>query len=498
MTATMTEACMEFLPDLMGAGGIVTVDDELPAPVLLAQGRRADLVWTRSEYMRLLRHLHNGNPETHFYHGWWTTRDHETKEEIPRTWKAIWSKRAMMNRKAEEAWDTICGRRDGQEVTIGFPAMNKDTKESFWGGMDWDGRTPEAAAQAREWAFRAFALCRKYEDFFLILETSGSGGWHLYILMQRARPVDEWARMLRQIAELIGAKVEKGICEIFPPDNAAKNKFGTILRAPGTFNGKTGRLSEIVYEDTKPLLEKLPPVAERGNWRHEALNAPHYKEEPLCSGFLLRNTEDKLTAQEALLVAKNLNLNLGGYEIAAKRRYAPLQRLVGDTFPKMGRTLAKALAEHFFIKSGGTHDCRDWGDHYAEFLRCWEWMNERQFLPSLTDKERAIHKSATEESQREAFKIVRNFAWADARKNDGKGAFPVSVANLGMRLILGRKATGKIRKWLVESGAIEEVAPAVPTVRPASFRWVACDRGVLAGVCELTGDGLAANSDDPF
>ncbi len=470
------------LPDLM-ASQLTVSDDELPTPVLLAQGRRADLVWTRSEYMRLLHHFHNGNPDTHFYHGWWASRDFSSRLLITPKWKACWSKGAKMGRKAEEAWATICGRREEKEVTIGFPAMNTHTKESCWGGIDWDGEAGEASAdRAREWAFRAFDLCRRYEEFFLILETSGSGGWHLYILCETPRPVEEWTRMLRQIAALIGVpKIEKGLCEIFPPDNAERKRFGNILRAPGTFNGFSGNFSEIVYENTKPLLAKLPSPNDPGSWKSHVPDDPYYIEERLCSGALKKHN-GKISQGQAVALAAKLNLDLSEVEISIGRRYAPLQKLIGQTFPKVGLPLATALAEYFFSKSGGTIECSEWGQHHAEFTRCWDYMLTDEFIPTLTPAEREIYERLNEESWRDAFRITRNFAWADAHSDEPRGGFGVSVTSLSMRLILERKAAGKVRKKLEEVGALQKVAPHIPGRRSAIFRWLPCSMDTLRGI----------------
>lgn len=471
------------LPDLMEAGPLMMAEDELPTPVLLAQGRRADLVWTRSEYMRLLRHLHNGNPETHFYHGWWTNQDFSTRQLITPKWKACWSKGATMTRKADEAWSTICGKREAEEVTIGFPAANTFTKESCWGGIDWDGEEGEESAdRAREWAFRAFELCRRYEEFFLILETSGSAGWHLYILRETPRPAEEWTRMLRQIAALIGVpKIAKGICEIFPPDNASRKKFGNILRAPGTFNGFSGKFSEIVYETTKPLLARLPAPIDQGSWKAHVVGDPHYIGERLCSGALIK-AQGKVSPKQAAALAAKLNLDLSDAEIRVGHRYRPLQTLIGQTFPKIGRPLATALAEFYFDKSGGTQQCREWGQHHAEFTACWDWMLASEFEPTLTPAERAIYEKLTEESWRDAFRIIRNFAWADAKSEEPRGAFGVSVLSLGMRLLLERKAASKIRRRLEAAGALQKVAPPIPGQRSTIYRWLPCDQQTLRNI----------------
>ena len=489
----------ETLPDLMAGAPLVAAEDELPTPVLIAQGRRADLVWTRSEYMRLLRHLHNGNPDSHFYHGFWTNRDYSSRQLIVPKWKASWSKNASMTRKAEESWATTCGRRnEGQEVTIGFPAMNTHTKETCWGGMDFDGDEGEPSAdRAREWAYSALELCRRFNEFFLILETSGSGGWHLFILREKPRPVEEWTRMLKQVAALIGVpKIEKGICEIFPPDGAARKRCGNILRAPGTFNGNTGRLSEIVYENTKPLLARLPAPLEAGSWKRHIHEDPYYIEESLCSVDCLKGNE-KITPTQAAKLADKLNLDLSRAEISNGRRHGALQALIGETFPKVGRPLAKALAEFFFTKAGGTQECREWGEHHAEFNACWDWMLAEKFAPTLTAAEQRIYEGLTEESWRDAFRIIRNFAWADARSDERKGAFGVSVQSMGMRLLVEKKAAGKIRKRLADAGALQPVAPHKVGVRAAIYRWLPCDQPTLAAIRNDL-DGYVPAENCPF
>lgn len=493
------EVVAETLPDLMAGGTLVAAEDELPTPVLIAQGRRADLVWTRSEYMRLLRHYHNGNPDSHFYHGFWASRDYSSRQLIVPKWKACWSKNASMTRKADEAWATICGRRkEGQEVTIGFPAMNTHTKETCWGGIDFDGDEGEPSAdRAREWAYRALELCRRFNEFFLILETSGSGGWHLFILRETPRPVDEWTRMLKQVGALIGVpKIEKGICEIFPPDGAARKRFGHILRAPGTFNGNTGRLSEIVYENAKPLLARLPAPVDAYSWKRHLAEDTYYIEESLCSVDCLKGN-GKITPTQAATLAGKLNLDLSRAEISNGRRHGALQALIGETFPKVGRPLAKALAEFFFTKAGGTQECREWGEHHAEFNACWDWMLAEKFAPTLTPDERRIYEGLTEETWRDAFRIARNFAWADARSDERKGAFGVSVESIGMRLLVERAAASKIVKRLAAEGALQKVAPHRPKVRAAIYRWLPCDQPTLATIRNDM-DGYVPAENCPF
>jgi hypothetical protein len=51
-----------------------------------------------------------------------------------------------------------------------------------------------------------------------------------------------------------------------------------------------------------------------------------------------------------------------------------------------------------------------------------------------------------------------------------------------MRLILERKAAGKVRKKLEEVGALQKVAPHIPGRRSAIFRWLPCSMDTLRGI----------------
>jgi hypothetical protein len=222
----------------------------------------------------------------------------------------------------------------------------------------------------------------------------------------------------------------------------------------------------------------------------------YYIEESLCSVDCLKGTE-KITPTQAAKLAVKLNLDLSRAEIGNGRRHGALQALVGETFPKLGRPLAKALAEFFFTKASGTQECREWGEHHAEFNACWDWMLAEKFAPTLTADERRIYEGLTEETWRDAFRIARNFAWADARSDERKGAFGVSVESMGMRLIVERAAASKIVKRLVAAGALQKVAPHRPKVRAAIYRWLPCDQPTLAAIRNDL-DGYVPTENCPF
>src|SRR5579864_1708548 len=112
---------MTELPLIDDLAGLV------PTTLLFPEGRRADLVWTRQEFIALCQHLLNGNPADEFLHVY---RD---RADNPRFVKA---RTAKANARITWAWDTITGRAKNK-VAIGFYPWN-DRRLSRWGALDFD------------------------------------------------------------------------------------------------------------------------------------------------------------------------------------------------------------------------------------------------------------------------------------------------------------------------------------------------------------------------
>ena len=131
-----------------------------------------------------------------------------------------------------------------------FQKRNAEDR-SRWGAMDFDAE-PDNGTRARDLALAAFQLLYKHPQLFVVLCTSGSGGWHLFVFTSEFHPVEDWIRLLKQVVAMIGATMRKGECEIFPSDSRGRVGYG--IRAPGAWNPKNGSFSLIVYENVRPLL----------------------------------------------------------------------------------------------------------------------------------------------------------------------------------------------------------------------------------------------------
>ena len=113
--------------------------------------------------------------------------------------------------------------RAKHKVAIGFYPWNA-RGQSRWAAIDFDAHDG-GAARAKAFALAAFQILRRHPEFHLILATSGSEGWHLFVFSAEFHPVENWVRLLKQVADQIGAEIKTGICEIFP--NETRNRLST-------------------------------------------------------------------------------------------------------------------------------------------------------------------------------------------------------------------------------------------------------------------------------
>jgi hypothetical protein len=89
--------------------------------VLIGHFDKADVVWTRAEFLTLCEHMLNGNSQTDFLFAY---RDKDNRP------KFVKAKTAKANRYAPWSWDTIRGRAK-HKVAIGFYPSNTGGK-SRW------------------------------------------------------------------------------------------------------------------------------------------------------------------------------------------------------------------------------------------------------------------------------------------------------------------------------------------------------------------------------
>jgi hypothetical protein len=193
----------------------MATEPRLPAKVTRQPPVTIDALLTKSEFIRLVRHMANDNPISHFLVAY---TDDEGK---PRHSKADPHRRADVH--AGWTYDTITGYAK-RKTSMGLYPKNK-ANESTWGALDFDAHEHGQDELAKNRAVRAFTLMLEYRDRYLILSASGRG-YHVFILANEPRQVAEWTHLLNDTCESIDAPIQDGVCEIFPNDRTANQDVG--------------------------------------------------------------------------------------------------------------------------------------------------------------------------------------------------------------------------------------------------------------------------------
>jgi len=413
-----------------------------PLALLSWQPQRADAVWTRSEWTSLCEHLHNGNGTAQFVMGF---RDADGCK------KYVRSKRLPVGRAISWSWQSISGTPKSRLAFV--PYSTNDRQQSRWGGMDFDSHNGESD-RARELALAAFRVMLNAPGLAVILEMSGSGGWHVWAISPDFHDTREWIRLLKSVAGKIGAPVAAGVCEIFPPDSLP-SRFGKGMRAPGCWNPGTDRHNEIVWENCRTSLEsvlsgksKIAPLNHNGLESH----FPDTKKETSFSVSLYRETE----------LLQKLGITSTG------TRNAKLSGLVGEVFHQVGRDVAQRLATAQFRGKTAATKADETG-HMESFEKLWTGLADR-WTATLTAAEREIFTRLETENERDAFRIVRSFA--RKAEQDGAADFPIVRDSLAARLGVTGKGAAWIRDKLARLGAFVKTADYVPNKHAARFRWL--------------------------
>jgi hypothetical protein len=415
----------------------------IPLALLSWQPQRADAVWTRSEWTALCEHLHNGNGMTQFVMGF---RDKDGCK------KYVRSKRLPVSRAISWSWQSISGTPKSRLAFV--PYSTNERQQSRWGGMDFDAHNPGESDRARELALAAFRVLLNAPGLAVILEMSGSGGWHVWAISPDFHDTREWIRLLKSVAGKIGVPVVSGVCEIFPPDSLP-SRFGKGMRAPGCWNPGTDTHSEIVWENCRTSLDsvlsgksKIAPLNCNGLETH----FPDRERRFLSPSSSFRETE--LLQKLGITVTGTRNEKLGS--------------LVGEVFHQVGRDMAQRLATtQFRTKTAATK--ADETEHLNSFQELWRGLAD-DWTAKLSAAEREIFTWLETENERDAFRIVRSFA--RKAEQDGAADFPFVRDSLAARLGVSGKGAAGIRDKFAKLGAIVKTASYVPNKFAARYRWL--------------------------
>jgi hypothetical protein len=403
--------------------------------VIVGHAQKADVIFTPPEFFAMCAHMMNENSQNFFLTAY---RDKDGKPRFAKPY----SYRANALKRAQWAWDTIKGTAKNP-TGIGFYPTNGQ-KQSRWAAMDFDAHDGDAA-RARELSHKAFAVLIREPKLYVALCTSAGDpvhtGWHLFIFTEDFHDVDKWTRLLKQVAEQIGAPIQPGVCEIYPDGSRG---IGRGIRAPASWNPKTGDCGLVLRE----TFTKLLPAA---------LPAGTAKErEELCSLYSSCPTQGKI-----LRTASSEKFRI----TAPGTRHGKLLELVGAEYRQRSKEDARKLAR---IQHAEAHPApvASLDEHLAEFDDAWAGM-DRKWKRDLSPAEREKFDSLTTERERDAFRILRNWSqtdWPD---------FYAHCETLADRLGIKPSGAAKIRRRFCSLGMLRQTAQYVPRKLAARYEWCA-------------------------
>ena len=411
-----------------------------PSAILVGEGQPADHVWTREQFLRLCNLMRNDNPPDEFLHVY---RD---SKGVARFVKA---RSAKADGRITWAWDTITGRAK-YKVAVGFYPWNH-RGESRWGAMDFDAHDGNVK-RAKALAITALQALQKYPQLYLILTTSGSEGWHLFVFSAQFHPIAEWVLLLKRTADSLGAEIRSGVCEIFPNETRTGSRPHAI-RGPGTWNPKTNQLGAIFYTAIAPLLQK-----------------ERKKEE---SSFLYHSMERVNGAQ--LNDSGSQPFYCGGYQNWLKHfaitkpgtRHEQLRGLVYRIFRQVSHGVDRRNADMQY-QAARVQPKATLAEHLEEFEDLWKWMTD-QWQAELSEVERETFALLETEIERDLFRILRNFAqYACSQKLE---VFPFPLQHVAERLGVSFQYVSKLRQRFTDRSIIAQTEPAIINRTASRFCW---------------------------
>ena len=256
------------------------------------------------------------------------------------------------------------------------------------------------------------------------------------------------------MAAQIGAPIQDGVCEIFPDEFRDPRSIGKALRAPGTWNPKTGHCGLILHESlTQSFLPSLAYGRERDGIALSVLcELPSKKGASSQSSEIFRGEHGEWATRFAIN--------------APSTRHQKLTELVGTGVFQAGREVFGKNAELQYSEPTPTPKASK-REHLEEFDQAWSGW-ERRWFAGLSAAERQKYEALATQRERDGFRIIRN--WSQTANG---GEFMIRCQSLGDRLGISLKWASKLRRKFCELGILKETKPYIPNKFCARFQWTA-------------------------
>jgi hypothetical protein len=258
------------------------------------------------------------------------------------------------------------------------------------------------------------------------------------------------ATFLEGIVSAIGSRPQSGVVELFPSRDP--QKYGRGLRAFGTWNPRNDAINGILFDDLDLLLASLEAATDRERSYLSSRETDH--------SFISRETE-----KERFAITQPAT------------RHTQLLAMVGFLVVRCSHDVALEFANwQFDTKTVETN--ADLSQHLADFESIWAWFLS-QWRPTLTESERNKFERLTTDTERDAFRIIRDLH--RSASHSGGAEFPISRDSLAARLQITGVWAGKLRFRFCEDGIIQRVRPHIPNQRCAYYRWTAKETAITGG-----------------
>ncbi len=425
--------------------------------LLVGEGQRASIVWTTdAQFLALCDYFLNGNDQRDFVVGF---RDDKGNPQYKRAFKS--------NACDHARWvhDTISGRAS-RPTTAAFYARNKQG-QSRWGALDFDAHDGNRE-RPRAYALAAFNVILPLRELRIIVCTSGeTGGWHVILFSENFHTVSDWERLLRQVATIIGAPVQPGVCEIMPRET--RGRFGPALRPPGSWNPRDDSFGSIFFENVRSALPS-PARSPLDLKRVTSFNLG--KESSFHEGS--ENSECELGKEQAsgepgkeppVFRGKNDAWRTRFAISAPSTRHNKLLLLVSEGFPQASRDVVRQNGALQYSEATSV-PATSLEDHLLDFDEMWCGLWE-QWLASVTEAECEKVSALRTETQRDAFRILRG--WSRADQQDDFYAHALSLAE---RLGISLQGACELRKRFCALGILKKTQDYVPRQLAARYKWL--------------------------
>src|SRR5262249_31043726 len=144
------------------------------------------------------------------------------------------------------------------------------------------------------------------------------------------------------------------------------------------------------------------------------------------------------------------------------------RELVYCIFRQVGHQVARMIADTQY-RAARNQPNTTLAEHLEEFEQLWCWIS-KQWCAELSGNEQEIFANVETETERDLFRILKNFARFAADKKEPD--FPFSIQHVATRLGVSFQYVSKLRQRFVDASIIVQTELPITNCRAGRFRWL--------------------------